>query len=161
MKKLFLTTAITLALVATANAKPYMKLEAGVDLNKKMMPKDFVTTVGVGYNVNDHIRADVTFTHGKQEIKGTKHKYIAYMANVSHDMNNATDFTPYVTAGVGHGKLSTKSKKKDVFAYQVGTGLMYKISDKSFLDVSYKYGNDKYHTKTGNKSFNAGIVYSF
>lgn len=161
MKNFLIVTVVTLAVASPVNAStPYMKLEAGFDLNKKFMPKDFVSTIGVGCNVNDHIRADVTFTHGRQDGK-SKHKYIAYMANVTHDMNNATEFTPYVTAGIGHGKLSTKGKKLDIFAYQVGAGVMYKISDKSFLDVNYKYGNNKYHTGTGNRAFNAGVVYSF
>ena len=89
-----------------------------------------------------------------------KEKKLGLMANAYYDFNNASEFTPYVMAGVGvsrgsleaknsgyetgtTGDLKTasetiKSKNSTSIAYQVGVGVGYEMSKDIFLDVGYK-----------------------
>jgi opacity protein-like surface antigen len=90
-----------------------------------------------------------------------KEKKLGLMANAYYDFNNASEFTPYVMAGVGvsRGSLEAKisgyetgttedavktasetikSKNSTSIAYQVGVGVGYEMSKDIFLDVGYK-----------------------
>ena len=89
-----------------------------------------------------------------------KENKLGLMANAYYDFNNASEFTPYVMAGVGvtRGTLEAKvsgyeagtsgdlkaasetikSKNNTSFAYQVGVGVGYEMSKDIFLDVGYK-----------------------
>ncbi len=82
------------------------------------------------------------------------------MANAYYDFNNASEFTPYVMAGVGvnRGSLEAKisgyesatsgdlkaatttikSKNLTSVAYQVGVGVGYEMAKDITLDVGYK-----------------------
>ena len=89
-----------------------------------------------------------------------KEKKLGLMANAYYDFNNASEFTPYVMAGVGvnRGSLEAKvsgyeagtagalkaasetikSKNLTSFAYQVGVGVGYEVVKDITLDVGYK-----------------------
>ena len=151
--------------------------------------KGFAGDIGFGYALSDSIRTDVTLnmSQGKKTLKdvtlsntigninkpatGTdglltskvslKEKKLGLMANAYYDFNNASEFTPYVMAGVGvsRGSLEAKisgyetgttgdavktasetikSKNSTSIAYQVGVGVGYEMSKDIFLDVGYK-----------------------
>ena len=116
-----------------------------------------------------------------------KEKKLGLMANVYYDFNNASEFTPYVMAGVGvtRGTLEAKvsgyeaetsgdlkaasetikSKNNTSFAYQVGVGVGYEMSKDIFLDVGYKmsgtsgsYKFKKADLATTSGSTKAGIL---
>jgi len=105
-----------------------------------------------------------------------KEKSMGLMFNAYYDFNNASEFTPYVMAGVGinrssielknianlttvdeSGKdeaatqnlLTLTSKNKTSFAYQVGVGAAYEMSKDIHLDVGYKLSGitGKYKSK--------------
>ena len=102
-----------------------------------------------------------------------KEKKLGLMANAYYDFNNASEFTPYVMAGVGvnRGSLEAKvsgyeavtdgstlkaasetikSKNLTSFAYQVGVGVGYEVVKDITLDVGYKMSGT-----TGNYKFKA------
>jgi opacity protein-like surface antigen len=116
-----------------------------------------------------------------------KEKKLGLMANAYYDFNNASEFTPYVMAGVGvtRGTLEAKvsgyeagtsgdlkaasetikSKNNTSFAYQVGVGVGYEMSKDIFLDVGYKmsgtsgsYKFKKADLATTSGSTKAGIL---
>ena len=109
-----------------------------------------------------YIAKPATGTDGLLTSKvSLKEKKLGLMANAYYDFNNASEFTPYVMAGVGvsRGSLEAKisgyetgttgdavktasetikSKNSTSIAYQVGVGVGYEMSKDIFLDVGYK-----------------------
>ena len=69
------------------------------------------------------------------------------MINAYYDINTGTKLTPYVGAGIGmaHLKATAKyddgkdSKSKNNFAWQVGAGVAYALTDNVVLDAGYRY----------------------
>lgn len=76
---------------------------------------------------------------------------IAFLLNGYYDFTNTTAFTPYVSAGLGYAKIEINdynipgsgipnfSDDDSVFAYQVGLGIGYAVTDKVTLDAKYRY----------------------
>ncbi|MCL2763626.1 MAG: acyloxyacyl hydrolase [Treponema sp.] len=75
-------------------------------------------------------------------------------ANVYYDINTRTKFTPYVGAGMGVGFIRTKGKvdwvsevnntgSKTVtnFAWNIGLGLGYQITNNVAFDVGYRFAD--------------------
>lgn len=73
------------------------------------------------------------------------------MANVYYDFKNTSDFTPYVSAGIGasFNKLdvteyqavyaTSANDKKTDFAWSVGVGVNYALDKDLDLDLGYRY----------------------
>jgi len=70
--------------------------------------------------------------------------------NAAWDWHNNTDFIPYITAGAGVAiidedysstgmDLSSSSDTTTNFAYNVGAGVAWKMTDSWLLDLSYRY----------------------
>ena len=128
---------------------------------KKLKDVELASTLGTVAN-------DVKAKDGKYDTAGDlqksninlKEKKLGLMANAYYDFNNASEFTPYVMAGVGvnrgsleakvsgykagtTGDLKTasetiKSKNLTSLAYQVGVGVGYEVAKDISLDVGYK-----------------------
>ncbi len=101
------------------------------------------------------------------------------MINAYYDINTGTKLTPYVGAGIGmaHLKATAKyddgkdSKSKNNFAWQVGAGVAYALTDNVALDAGYRYtdagdvkisdgeSTNKYEAKS--HEFLLGARYSF
>jgi outer membrane autotransporter protein len=76
---------------------------------------------------------------------------IAFLINGYFDFVNDSAFTPYISAGLGYAKvefndlnivgsgLSSISDDDSVFAYQVGLGVGYAVTEKVTIDVKYRY----------------------
>ncbi len=76
---------------------------------------------------------------------------LAFLINGYFDFVNDTGFIPYLSAGLGYAKvefndlkvpaLSSLSAGDDdsVFAYQVGLGVGYAVTEKVTIDVKYRY----------------------
>jgi len=70
---------------------------------------------------------------------------LVFLANGYYDFLNNSQFTPYVSAGIGltNVKVSSSDLEADnddtVFAYQVGVGIGYAVNDKVTLEVKYRY----------------------
>jgi opacity protein-like surface antigen len=79
---------------------------------------------------------------------------LSYLFNGYYDFDNDTDFTPYITAGVGFTGLQIKdfslpeagtepafssaNDKDYVFTYQIGCGVSYAIERNISLDFNYR-----------------------
>ena len=69
------------------------------------------------------------------------------MLNVFYDFDTGTKFTPYIGGGIGIAHLKVKirtdegkvSKSDNSFAYQLGAGVAYAVTDSIALDLSYRY----------------------
>ena len=83
------------------------------------------------------------------EIKNTVENK-SVMLNAYYDIDTGTKITPYVGAGIGmsHLKSSLKTNSGEVhesennFAWQVGAGVSYALTDKVALDAGYRYSDD-------------------
>jgi len=77
---------------------------------------------------------------------------LALLANGYYDFHNDSAFTPYVSAGIGFAKVSINDfgspsleipssgdEDDTVFAYQVGLGLGYAVTDNWIIEVKYRY----------------------
>ena len=68
---------------------------------------------------------------------------LAFMLNGYYDIENDSKITPFIGAGVGYGFLthSLGSTEFDdgVYAYQVGAGVGYDITDTIVLNAAYRY----------------------
>lgn len=113
-----------------------------------------------GYSVSDH---SDEYVHGiKLESQSEKSSYksSAAMMTVRCDVANLSGFTPYVVvgAGVSQNKMkddfnrveygypqtsnkSIRSNKSNNFAYKVGAGVGYSVTQKIVIDVRYQFVN--------------------
>ena len=74
---------------------------------------------------------------------------LAFLLNGYYDFTNNSLFTPYVSAGLGFAKIEVNdfsisgmpigSDDDTVFAYQIGAGIGYAVSEKVTIDVKYRY----------------------
>ncbi len=79
------------------------------------------------------------------------------MLNAYYDIETGTKFTPYVGAGVGLARLKAKIKQDDGsvsksgtnFAWQVGAGVAYAVTDDLSVDLGYRYTDSGDVTKKG------------
>ncbi|MDH3565866.1 MAG: porin family protein [Desulfobacteraceae bacterium] len=76
---------------------------------------------------------------------------LAFLINGYFDFVNDSAFTPYISAGLGYAQIdlndfnvagsgeSDYSDDDSVFAYQVGLGVGYAVTEKVTIDVKYRY----------------------
>ena len=76
---------------------------------------------------------------------------LAFLFNGYYDFKNSSAFTPFVTAGIGMARVEVNdvevpgsgipaaSDHDTVFAFQLGFGVSYAVSDRISLDVKYRY----------------------
>jgi len=139
--------------------------------------KDTVINASIAYGwalESLPVRAELEYTfRGKADANGTTNrayfnglgdvytygtadatvKSQSLMANVYYDFKNTSDFTPYVSAGVGaafnkldvteyqtdlDGSASANDKKTD-FAWSIGAGVSYALDKDLDLDLGYRY----------------------
>ena len=62
-----------------------------------------------------------------------------FLVNGYFDFNNDSKFTPYLTAGIGMTNVEVESEDDTVFAYQVGAGVGFAMSETVTLDCRYRY----------------------
>lgn len=76
---------------------------------------------------------------------------LSFLMNGYYDFINSSAFTPYVSAGLGVAQIefnnlnisalgfSGSNDEDTVFAYQVGVGVGYAITEKVTIDLKYRY----------------------
>lgn len=91
------------------------------------------------YTFNGTLSSTVTAASPSGELRT-----FTLMANAWYDFDMGNDFTPYIGGGVGyadnelkHGLLANGSSGD--FAWQLGAGVNYKISDGMSVGVGYRY----------------------
>ncbi|MDR2337603.1 MAG: outer membrane beta-barrel protein [Deltaproteobacteria bacterium] len=97
-----------------------------------------------------------------------------FLFNVYYDFTNCSKFTPYIGAGLGlaHTTLDMNyfgddggndwyaggSKTNNKFAWQVGTGVAYNITDKTALDLGYRFTDLGEISADADRNSNPGAV---
>ncbi|MGA8179848.1 MAG: outer membrane beta-barrel protein [Desulfobacterales bacterium] len=76
---------------------------------------------------------------------------LSFLINGYYDFVNRSAFTPYISAGLGFAQVefndldisrvgfSGSSDTDTVFAYQIGIGVGYALTEKILIDVKYRY----------------------
>lgn len=121
--------------------------------------------IGLGYSFNSNLRAEIEyfyrtdFKYSTQTTDGIananqKLKTQTLMAQVFYDFANNSPLTPYVFAGAGMAHHKTKanaelivapfytyqgSSENTEFAWNVGLGTGYTVTDRISLDFMYRY----------------------
>lgn len=104
------------------------------------------------YNIRDRVRNGV---HQTRDIKN-QIKLNTLMVNGYYDIKNSSDFTPYISVGLGYAAVDFKTTRADAytpglslhdththtannFAWSVGAGVNYAINDDWDMGLSYRY----------------------
>jgi len=102
----------------------------------------------ISYQTNDIDK--LSATRGSVTASGDVSS-LAFLINGYFDFVNDSAFTPYISAGIGYAKIdlndfnsagsgeSDYSDDDSVFAYQVGLGVGYAVTEKVTIDVKYRY----------------------
>lgn len=156
MKKILICASL-IALSTSAFAAEGMYLRADLGMAKPTFKKKGSTqtvdskfkpmyNVGVGYKFNDNFRSDVNLQLSNSKSSFVKGKSTVGVVNSYYDFKNDSIFTPYVTAGVGIAKHTSKTstsklKSPTNFAWNAGLGSKINMTSNIDLDVSYKYAS--------------------
>ncbi len=120
----------------------------------------FMGGVSIGYKFENSVRLEGEFAYRRNRMKVpsyydghcalTTH---SVMANVYYDHDLGYEWTPYIGAGIGYAHNTTMIHTKgdgvfssqNKFAYQVMAGVNYKICDKTYAGLEYKYFKPQKH----------------
>ncbi|MGB3211077.1 MAG: outer membrane beta-barrel protein [Desulforhopalus sp.] len=98
----------------------------------------------ISYNENDTGR--ITTPSGAKFDTDGYLESTSFMVNFLYDFKNESSFTPYLSAGLGYSMLELKfndtgnqAAEDDVFAWSVGAGIAYSLTESLFFDLQYKY----------------------
>ncbi len=142
---------------------------------------------------NKHVGSSYLLNTPEHYYAGNNLELTTLMLNGYYDFHNSTSFTPYISAGLGYArvKFDTKasahqtnplsyenfsmSKHSNKFAWSLGAGVQYAMTDDLSLDLGYRFvdaGKFKMGTHDHTGSFNSrskvrsndiylGITYRF
>jgi len=143
------------------------------------METGFALGVAVGYAFKNNLRIE-----GELAYQGNKATYAeSYMGdeyysdsenihtlmgliNSYYDFKNSSDFTPYIGAGIGVGGFVNEGASEVIgaaFAYQVGGGIDYSITNKISVGVKYRYmglANEIINNSIGNSEVASHNIYA-
>ena len=162
MKKYLLSTLAIVGLfgAATANASDdglwsmnmssgYTVMQAGMGLGRKDYKEAGVFALGAGYHLNQYLKSDVTVgvrAWGKIKTEGQKADMwtVPALLNVYASMPYK-QIEPYIMGGLGmawnkaDSTAYTKGNHKISFAWTMGAGIGYRLSECWGLDLGYRY----------------------
>jgi len=151
-KTLFLAILFSALGASSASANPYVSGSIGLGLQGNAafdgvdykLDNSVVGNGAIGYNFKP-VRVELGV--GYQQ-----HAYIDYpeyadvsfltvLANGYYDFNLGSEFSPYLTAGVGMADVKTADHyvEQTVFAWKVGAGVGVKVASNVTLDLGYQY----------------------
>lgn len=99
--------------------------------------------VEYAYQQNDleEVEASIFGFSASEKIGGETNSN-SFLLNGYYDFKNTSSFTPFLSGGIGLSKVevdSGGSADDTVFAYQLGGGVAYAITDKFLIDLKYRY----------------------
>lgn len=163
-------------------AFPAPEFPIDVDFNAGMLLNG-----GVGYNFGN-IRAEGVIQYQKNQVNtltipghwadgGGHVTNASFMLNGYYDISPHSKINPFITVGIGVDRvkvedlsiwsISMGSSDDTVFAWQVGAGLAFAISDKISLDATYRYFGtstpdfDGVPAEIGSNNISLGVRYNF
>ncbi len=125
----------------------------------------FIVGGAVGMEINPNMRAEVEVSYFKNDVDKLSYPYFSQvfsasgdvssvnlMANVWFDIDMGGGFTPYIGGGAGVGFVDASAAFPDPpnnydeysgsdvgFAFQVGGGVQYGLTETIGLDLGYRY----------------------
>lgn len=120
----------------------------------------FTGGIALGYGFNNNMRVEGEFVYQKNDVDkiealgvnldaGGDTTSLALLLNGYYDFANSSAFTPFISLGIGMAKVEANdisiagfqvgSDDDTVFAYQVGLGVGYAVSEKTSIDLKYRY----------------------
>ena len=157
MKKYLLSTLAVVGILACTTAVsaetlpgPYFVGEAGMGLGRKDNKESGIFGVGLGYHVNDFMRADMTIGYrpwGKIDFDDDEADLwsVPVMFNAYAKYPISRSFDIYGMGGLGLSYNKTKSitnasgKSRTEFAWTVGAGIDYYVNECWSVDLGYRY----------------------
>lgn len=106
------------------------------------MKSGFAVNGAIGYNFGS-ARLEGALGYQKHDFTDLDENIslLTVMANAYYDFAAGFGINPYIMGGLGmaHVNMSWSSENEDVFAWQLGAGLGYKVADNTTLDLGYRY----------------------
>jgi len=136
--------------VETCEPGAYISVSAGLGIPENAetqyrgedeMDNGIALNGALGYDFGD-ARLEAAVGYQKHDFKyfDDDLSLLTVMANAYYDIDTGSDITPYLMAGAGWAHIGMPSDESDdVFAWQVGAGLGFKIADCTTLDLGYRY----------------------
>lgn len=140
-------------------------------MNAQTSKKSWIISSGIGYFIIDNlaIGLDLRFNSIKKSFnsQSTDVNYkqtnstLTLLPNVAYYFPTASDFRPYIGAGIGYGSTNSSG-----LLWGAKGGLVYLLNNSIGLDIGIAYSNlstseiidgTKMNVKTGNFGINAGI----
>jgi opacity protein-like surface antigen len=174
-----LSSAAMAADANTPSAGPYISGQVGYNMpSENALDNNASFAAAAGYRFNPNVRVEGELSYRKNDysenvdgvsangdVKGTN-----LMANAWYDFANSTAFTPYIGGGLGMmrgsakigfaGSPTTIDDSDTVFAWQLGAGLAYNVTQNIAVTADYRYietNNFNFDVKNGLVStFDAG-----
>lgn len=133
-----------------------------IDMNGYEIELEFKNGFGFGlaggYELGNNIRIEGEIAHQSNEVDQATRSdnldvttylegdvsSLAILANGYYDFANQSALTPFLSAGLGFAKIEYESSEGEsdddtVFAYQIGAGVGYALSERLFIDAKYRY----------------------
>ncbi len=150
--------------------KWYVRTDVGVGIFDGLGDDDALTFgFGVGHRWSNNFRSDLTLDYvGEYDLNNGTNDVdaVTVLANGYFDFNLSSFMTPYVGAGLGYGDVEADVGAAriddDGLAYAVHAGLAFDVTQRTLLDLSYRYrGIDVSGPDFEDHSFQAGIRLKF
>ena len=116
--------------------------------------EQYTLGIVVGSDVNSFLGAEVTYDYFAKD-NGNQDGHVLF-ANGVVRLENDTNVTPYVLAGLGHGW----GRFDDENLYNIGVGVRSKITEDVDLDVRYRRIND-FDNNSPTDAVTAGVIFKF
>jgi opacity protein-like surface antigen len=156
------------------------------DFSQGNMGNTSLFGIEAGYKLNENFRMSASFdylpsfsnnstlTNSIERTANIKVKSYVSMLNLYYDIGQFSGFTPYATIGAGIARNKTGLYTTDItgtgytavdasnttnnFAYKLGLGTKYSISNDFDLDLRYQYSDlGKFSTGAMESSYNNGV----
>ncbi len=134
-------------------------------LSETVTDAGFIVGGAVGTHINSNLRAEVEVSYFENSVNELEFPYtpasfsasghvnsVNVLVNVWHDFDLGGGFTPYIGGGAGVGFVDARGFRPNPpddfneligsdtgFAFQVGAGLQFEMTDMIGVDVGYRY----------------------
>jgi len=132
-----------------SNEGPYVSASVGIGIPQDVkvananteMDRTWVLNGALGYRF-DSVRAEAAVGYQKYDVTNGSGdaSLLTVMGNAYYDFDSGSGVKPYIMGGAGMARVHVSSGDNDnVFAWQVGAGLGFKVADNTTLDLGYRY----------------------
>jgi opacity protein-like surface antigen len=122
----------------------FINFAPGYDFGDFRLESEFAYQVNNVGKINQTLNIPgVHYESGSSYVNGGDVTNLSLLFNGYYDFLKGSAVRPYITAGIGVARVNAQIEGDDdtdsVFAYQVGVGLSYNMSENVALDFGYRY----------------------